>query len=71
VGEETTVRTYFLHILILSEWSHALLLSVLTLYSHKAGHVLGFDHPDTSPGENLEQVGHPETEPEPEPEAEP
>ena len=32
------------------------LLSVLTLCLHKAGHVLGFDHPDTSPGENLEQV---------------
>ena len=22
------------------------------------GHVLGFDHPDTSPGENLEQVAN-------------
>ena len=35
---------------------HTPLLSVLTLHLHKAGHVLGFDHPDTSPGENLEQV---------------
>ena len=25
--------------------------------AHEVGHVLGFDHPDTSPGENLEQVG--------------
>ena len=26
--------------------------------AHEVGHVLGFDHPDTSPHENLEQVGN-------------
>ena len=26
--------------------------------AHEAGHVLGFDHPDTAPGENLEQVAN-------------
>ena len=42
---------------------HTPLLSVLTLHLHKAGHVLGFDHPDTSPGENLEQVARPHPNP--------
>ena len=44
---------------------HTPLHSVLTLHLHKAGHVLGFDHPDTSPGENLEQVASPNPNPNP------
>ena len=31
---------------------------VYPLVAHKVGHVLGFDHPDTAPGENLEQVAN-------------